>query len=105
MVVSGQHLGGEYASSKAYEVTSSQMTSNVVSGILAAAAGVSSTYQYTTTSSRLYMTFLFINSEGSVEYANVAGAPLCSDPTRSAQLLLGSAFVFGSEALTENRFC
>lgn len=105
MVVSGQHLGGEYASSKAYEVTSEQMTSNVIGGILAAAAGVSSTYEYTSTSSRLYMTFLFINSEGSVEYANVAGAPLCSDPTRSAQLLLGSAFVFGSEALTENRFC
>lgn len=103
MVVSGQLLGESYAKAKYREVTSKQMTSNILGAMLAGAAGVASSSEYTTTTSRLYMTFLFVNSEGEVEYANVTGSKLCEDPSASARLLAESAFQWG--VLSENRLC
>ena len=105
MVVSGQLLGESYAKAKRYEVDSGQMTSNVIGGILSAASGVPYKSEYTTTKPRLYMTFLFISSEGDIEYANVAGSLACEDPADSARLLIDSAFVGGLKTISERGSC
>ena len=105
MVVSGQLLGESYAKAKRYEVDSAQTTSNIIGGILSAAAGGSYTSEYTTTKPRAYMTLLFVSPEGQVEYANVAGSLACEDPSDSARLLIGSAFVGGLKTLSEKGSC
>ena len=105
MVVSGQLLGEAYARAKRHEVDSGQMTSNVIGGLLSAAAGVPYQSEYTTTKPRLYMTFFFVRPEGRIDYANVAGSLACEDPKDSARLLINSAFVNSLKTLAEKGSC